>query len=166
MLIKSARCVRSVGSRGSIFAGALLAASLTLGAVAAQAGESLTIEVDRAQIVRLNEPAGSIIIGNPLIADAAIYDNKMLVVTGKSFGSTNLIILDKDGKEVLTQTLEVRPAEQAVLTMQKGPARQSYSCMPNCVPTIQSGDAPDYFSAVQSQFIAASGAAADQAKTR
>lgn len=128
----------------------------------------ILVEVDRAQLLRLEEPAGSVIIGNPMIADAAIHDHKMLVITGKSFGTTNLIILDSAGREIYSKTLEVRIGSQSVVTMHKGAARQSYSCSPVCEPALLSGDSKEYFESVRDQIVSRidSSAASGSNKTR
>lgn len=120
---------------------------------AAMAANRVLVEVDRAQLLRLDQPASAIIIGNPLIADAAVHDNKMLVITGKSFGSTNLIVLDSEGNEILTKTLEVRVGSDSVVTMHKGALRQSYSCSPLCEPTLLSGDSKEYFDLIRDQIV-------------
>lgn len=134
----------------------------------AAAGPSrVLVEVDRAQIMRLDEPAAAIIIGNPLIADAAVHDQNMIVLTGKSFGSTNMIILDHDGNEVASRTLEVRERRDAVVTMHKGTGRMSYSCSPNCEPTLLAGDSTEYFNSVRDRIVSrseASSGAADGAR--
>lgn len=125
---------------------------------------TVLVEVDRAQLLRLDEPAGAIIIGNPMIADAAIHDRNMLVITGKSFGSTNLIVLDHDGRQILSRTLEVRVAARSVVTMHKGAARQSYSCSPVCEPTLLSGDSKGYFDDLRDQIVSRNDTSAGQAR--
>ena len=65
-------------------------------AFAAHAGQ-ITVEAGKAKAVKLKANADSVIIGNPNVADVAVHDDKLLFVTGKSFGTTNLMIFDKDG---------------------------------------------------------------------
>lgn len=132
------------------------AAMLAPGAASAEDGmdsKRVVVEVDRAQIMRLEDDAAAIIVGNPLIADAAVHDQDMIIITGKSFGSTNMIVLDHKGNEVMTRTLEVRERNDAVVTMHKGTGRMSYSCSPNCEPTLLAGDSTDYFNAVRDRFV-------------
>src|SRR3972149_3054878 len=59
--------------------------------------------VDQATLVRLDRPAAEIVVGNPSIADVSVESGKVLVVTGKSFGETNLIVMDADGKACATR---------------------------------------------------------------
>src|ERR1700720_3514817 len=63
----------------------------------AGAAETLTVVLDQAQIMQLPDRVGTIIIGNPLIADVALQAGGNVVVTGKGYGSTNLIVLDPAG---------------------------------------------------------------------
>lgn len=142
-----------VPSAKALCLGLSLAAACLVPAGTALASDQMLVEVDRAQLLRLDQPAASVIIGNPVIADAAIQDQHMLVITGKSFGSTNLIVLDRNGKEIFSRVLEVRMAEKAVVTMHRGVARNSYSCSPTCEPTLRSGDAKPYFDEVKEQIV-------------
>ena len=49
----------------------------------------------------------TIVIGNPMIADASLQSGGMLVVTGKGYGATNLLALDRGGRVVLNKTVQV-----------------------------------------------------------
>jgi Flp pilus assembly secretin CpaC len=144
----------------------LTLAALALSSGLALASEQMLVEVDRAQILRLDKPAATVIIGNPMIADAAIQDQQTLVITGKSFGSTNLIVLDEDGEEVVSKVLEVRLGANSVVTMHRGAAQNSYSCAPVCEPTLRSGDSKDYFDAIRDQVVSRLDTAKAQAGAR
>jgi Flp pilus assembly secretin CpaC len=56
--------------------------------------EDLVVNYDQSQLVKLPRPAAEIIIGNPSIADVTVQNGNLLVVTGKTFGITNMIVLD------------------------------------------------------------------------
>ena len=47
--------------------------------------------------MRLPTGVATIVIGNPLIADASLQPGGLLVITGKGYGSTNLLALDRSG---------------------------------------------------------------------
>ncbi len=119
------------------------------GSLQAQTAETMLIQVDQAQILRLDEPASSIIIGNPMIADVTIHDDKMLVITGISYGSTNLIILDGEGREIVSKQLEVRLSGISQMTVQRAGSRYSYACAPKCEPVLAIGDEKEQFEAVR-----------------
>jgi Flp pilus assembly secretin CpaC len=64
--------------------------------------------LDQATLVRLPDRVATIVIGNPLIADASIQPGGVMVITGKGYGSTNVIVLDRAGAVLLEKTIEVR----------------------------------------------------------
>jgi len=116
----------------------------------ADAAETLTVVLDQAQIMPLPDRVGTIIIGNPLIADVALQAGGTMVVTGKGYGSTNLIVLDRAGTTVMTKTIQVVGPRDAVVVY-RGIDRESYSCTPTCERRITLGDAPPYFDATLGQ---------------
>ena len=134
----------------SLWAVALLAA-YAIGAKDAQA-EAVSVNIDQAQIVRLPDRVATIVIGNPLIADATLQGGGILVVTGKGYGATNLLALDRTGRVIMNQTVQVlAPAGDDLVTVYRGVERESYSCAPDCSRRITLGDSPAYFNAALSQ---------------
>jgi hypothetical protein len=129
-----------------------------LGMRGADAAETLTVVLDQAQIMPLPDRVGTIIIGNPLIADVALQAGGTMVVTGKGYGSTNLIVLDRAGATVMTKTIQVVGPRDAVVVY-RGIDRESYSCAPKCERRITLGDAPPYFDATLGQAGARSSSA-------
>src|SRR3990170_2272491 len=107
--------------------------------------------VDQATLVRLDRPASEIVVGNPSIADVSVQSGKVLVVTGKSFGETNLIVMDADGKVVANRRLIVQEPRTGFVTMYRGGARQTLHCAPYCTPPLVIGDNPDYFEAISKE---------------
>ncbi len=100
----------------------------------------MLVEIDRARIVKMPEGAKTLVIGNPTVADVTMLrTDRLMVVTGKSFGTTNLIILDADGSRV-SETLLTVVAPEDNLIVQRGMERESYSCKPDCLPAIALGD--------------------------
>ena len=49
------------------------------------------------QLLKLPERTATLVIGNPLIADAAVQPGGVVVITAKSYGMTNLVALDRAG---------------------------------------------------------------------
>ena len=141
---------------GSPFSAApriLITASVVLLTCPANALDAtLDLAVDRASVVRAPENTATIIIGNPMIADATSQKNGVLVVTGKSFGSTNIMLLDSTGA-VLSETLvNVRRASDGgTVVVQRGAKRESFSCTPRCEPVLAIGDNPDTFGQTAAQ---------------
>ena len=106
----------------------------------ATSGERVEVQLDQARVVTLPANAKTMILGNPAIADITLLKRGgALVITGKSFGETNLIALDNDGKLVVESTIRVS-ASGGKLMVQRGMQRNSYICNPRCEPTISLGD--------------------------
>lgn len=153
------RCRRLFGFRPQVLLAVAVAA--VVGAAPAQA-DTLSINVDQAQIMRLPEKIATIVIGNPLIADATLQSGGVLVVTGKGYGATNLLALDRSGRVVMEKTIQVLGAGTGdIVTVFKGVERESYSCAPNCERRITLGDSPGFFNATLTE----SGARNGQAST-
>ena len=88
----------SFGSSRTLIAlvtGATIVAAVALSAMQARAAD-LTVKYDQSQLLRLSRPVSEIIIGNPTIADVSVQSKNLLVITGKSFGKTNIILLDSE----------------------------------------------------------------------
>ncbi len=119
-------------------------ATMALDARQAKAND-LIVRYDQSQILRLPRPVSELIIGNPSIADVAIQGADILVITGKTFGVTNVIALDAERNVIQDQRVIVQRDEQRLVNLHKGAMRQSYTCSPNCQPTITIGDDPAFF---------------------
>jgi Flp pilus assembly secretin CpaC len=119
--------------------------------VAAAANETVDVAIDFAKVMRLDKPAHTIIIGNPGIADASIDDETTLILTGKTAGTTNLIVLDEDGTETLNTTIRVSSDIHQLTTVFYGRERQTFSCSPVCEQVISVGDDPSKFESATTQ---------------
>lgn len=138
---------------------ATMLAAVMFGGGAAQA-DTVTVSVDAARVMRLPERVATVVIGNPLIADASLQRGGVLVVTGKGYGATNLLALDRDGRVVLNKTVHVKgPSPRNLVTVYRGADRESYSCAPKCEPRVTLGDGSKYFAATLGQTTARNGSA-------
>jgi Flp pilus assembly secretin CpaC len=128
-----------------------LIAALAAPAIA-HAGD-IDIVVDQARLVKLPERVTTVVIGNPLIADATVQGGGLLVITGKGYGLTNLIALDRAGAVLMEKSVEVRGPRDDVVVVHRGVERETYSCAPDCQRRITLGDSPAYFDAAISQTV-------------
>jgi len=142
-------------------AAALLIALL---AIDGRAAEPLTVHVDEATLMRLPEKVGTIVIGNPLIADVTLQGGGLVVVTGKGYGTTNLIALDRDGNVLLEKPVFVTGAKDKTLVVYRGNDRQTYSCAPRCERRITLGDSPESFGPTLNQTVLRNSQAAGTAQ--
>lgn len=108
-------------------------------ATAALAGDRVNVYLDQARVLTMPANVKTMILGNPGIADVTLLKKGAMVITGKSFGETNLIALDSDGKLVVESTIRVSAAG-GKLVVQRGMVRESYICNPRCEATVSLGD--------------------------
>lgn len=128
----------------------------------AAATEVMTVQLDQARLTRLPEKASTIVVGNPLIADVSLQPGGLLILTGKGYGITNLVALDRQGSVLSEFLIKVQAATDSVVVVYRGDARESYSCTPACEPRFTLGDAPPYFDATIAQTVLRSGRAQGQ----
>ncbi|MER9330897.1 pilus assembly protein N-terminal domain-containing protein [Mesorhizobium sp. M0152] len=122
--------------RFSILIAVLLAAvSFTM---PASAGTGIEVTMNQAKIVKLSRPADTIVVGNPAIADASVQDASTIVLTGKGFGITNLVVLDQEGSPIVdAQVTVVRQAASSVRIYRRAEV-QTMSCTPYCESSYKS----------------------------
>jgi Flp pilus assembly secretin CpaC len=135
-------------TKKSLLAAAAVAA---IAAALPAAAEPISVTVDQAKVMRVSRPADIVIIGNPAIADATIQDNQTLIITGHSYGTTNLIVLDSNGQAIADELVTVGPQNEQVVSVYRRAMRQTFSCSPDCVPTLTVGDTEAAFNSVNSQ---------------
>lgn len=126
----------------------LLAMSMPAGLAAAS---DMNVAIDQTSMFSLDRPAKTLVVGNPSIADVSTQDGKIVFLMGRSFGTTNFIALDAEGKEIVNAKVTVSGAPGRVVTLQRGAARTTLSCADRCEPTAMPGDGADSFSAAAQQ---------------
>jgi len=123
--------------------------------------DPIAVNVDQAKLVRLPGKVATIVVGNPLIADVALQTGGVVVVTGKGYGATNFVAMDRSGAVLVDRVIQVEAPSDKVITVYRGIDRESYSCMPICQRRITLGDSDGYFkSTIEQAGSFASGAAA------
>jgi enolase len=135
------------------FAAALVVAVSAHVAMAPAANaQDLVVKYDQSQLLRLPRPVAEIIIGNPSVADVTVQSTNLLVITGKTFGITNVIALDSDRNVIQDQRVVVVRDQGQFVSVYKGTKRETYSCAPACNPALMAGDDGKYFADVKSGF--------------
>jgi Flp pilus assembly secretin CpaC len=106
----------------------------------------INISVDRATVIKAPANTSMVVIGNPGIADVSVQKNGVMVLTGKSFGETNMIALNDKGEMISENWLRVRPANRSAhVTVFRAGEPETYSCAPDCRPTVTLGDSEKFF---------------------
>lgn len=154
--------------RACLLIAAIVMASPAAG-LAESSPETIAVNVDQAKLVRLPGRVATIVVGNPLIADVTLQPGGMVVVTGKGYGATNFIALDRGGEVLVDRQIQVEGPSDRLVTVYRGIERESYSCMPICQRRVTLGDSEAYFNATMGQAgslsSTAGGNAGTQAKT-
>jgi Flp pilus assembly secretin CpaC len=117
----------------------------------ALANETVDVTIDFAKVMKIERPAHTIVVGNPGIADASVGDDQTLILTGKAAGTTNLIVLDDSGAEIMNATVRVSSDIRQLTTVFYGAQRQTFSCAPVCEQVISVGDDPAKFENARTQ---------------
>jgi Flp pilus assembly secretin CpaC len=111
------------------------------GAVAVLAGvclaapahaQAIEVLMNQAKIVKLARPADTIVIGNPQIADASVQDASTIVLTGKGFGVTNIVVMDAKGDLIVDEQVVVTGHFANSVRIYRRAEVQTLSCSPYC----------------------------------
>jgi hypothetical protein len=115
-------------------------------------GEAIGVYLDQSRVLKLPDRTATLVVGNPLIADISVQAGGVLVLTGKGYGTTNLIALDRNGALLMEHPVQVLGPRDNVVAVFRGVERESYSCTPDCNRRIMLGDTPAYFTANMNQY--------------
>ena len=117
----------------------------------AAAAQQYTVESGTTKPVRLSKPASSVVIGNQNIADVAVADPQLVFLTGKTFGTTNLIVLDEDNNILVSANVVVTANSANLVTVNRAGSSFTYDCPGECRDAPMIGDDPAHFSNAASQ---------------
>lgn len=118
----------------------LLAAFTALVIGGSASAQGLPVRIDQATRVTLSAPARDVVIGNPSVADVTIIDGRNLLVMGKAYGVTNLVVLDARGRTILDRQIIVSASDEGRVSFYRGPDVYNYSCAPRCERTPMPGE--------------------------
>lgn len=100
----------------------------------------IRVALDQAFPIRLAEPAEGVAIGNPSIAGVSVQNDRFLFVTGRSYGSTNLVVVGANGRLLYSGRVVVTPDETDVVMITRGVETARLECTPLCRPRPDIGD--------------------------
>lgn len=105
----------------------------------AAAASDVTLNADQAKIIFVSGQPGTVVVGNPSIADVTVQGDR-IVLMGRNYGVTNLIILDRDGNQLAALDVTVQITDKNAVHVYKAGGRMSLTCAPTCEQTLQVGD--------------------------
>ena len=124
---------------------AALGAAVVLAAPVSAAAQSasLNVEIDQARRVQLRGPAGSVIVGNPQIADVTVVDANTLYITGKGYGVTEVVAVDPVGRTVFQSQIVVTAGDgSGRVRMWRGATATGMACASSCSPSVRGTSGP------------------------
>ncbi len=130
-----------------------ITASVVSGLVLALAAsaETISVEAGKALPVRLKGEAASVVLGNKNVADVSVHDENLVFVTGKSHGTTNLMVFNRDGAEIYSADVVVTTLVSGLVTVNRSGRINTIDCTPTCRAVLNPGDDPEYFSGLIDQ---------------
>jgi len=135
----------------ALLAGAAAMIAVLAGSGLAMAETAVTIFSDQARVLTVKGKPAVAIVGNPLYADASIREG-MIVLQGRHFGTTNLVVIDADGNELANFVVTVQQTPTSRVTVYNGSGAYTYTCADNnCETTLEVGDELTHFKAIQVQ---------------
>jgi Flp pilus assembly secretin CpaC len=123
--------LRSASSSAGTIAFACVLA-LVAGQAAKAEDEMMRVFLNHAKVLKLDRPVSKVIVGNAKVADATVADSRTIVLTGKAFGTTNLVLLDAEGNALLDERILVSIDEGNTVRMFRQTERTVLSCTPSC----------------------------------
>lgn len=112
--------------------GCLIAISALATDVLAAQDDMLHVFMNHARVLKLDRPVAKVIVGNAQVADVTVADPKTIVLTGKAFGATNIVLLDADDNAIVDERILVSVDEGNTVRVYRQTDRTVLSCAPNC----------------------------------
>lgn len=118
---------------------------------AAASAQQFTVETGKTKPLKLKQTAGSVVLGNPNVADVAVHSENMLFISGKTFGTTNLIVFDSEGETIYSANIVVTTNTANMVSVNRAGANFTYDCAPACRPGLSIGDDEGHYNQIYTQ---------------
>lgn len=129
---------------------ALLACSVLMTSAAA-AAQQIVVEANKSSALKIEGNAASVVIGDPRVADVAVHDANLIFITGRTFGTTNLLIFNQEGKQLYSGDVVVTTNTSNLVSVNRAGLTNTYDCAPRCRSALAVGDEAGYFERVVTQ---------------
>jgi len=115
-------------------AGSLLLTIIVASVVAATvaSAESTVIHLNQSRRLVLGGAAANVIVSDPAVADVTLFDAHSVILLGKGYGATEILVMDRAGRTLLDDHVTVTPSDSGVVTLHRGVNSVEYSCAPRC----------------------------------
>jgi hypothetical protein len=151
------------GKTRALFRLSLTTAMMLLATAPLLAGTSINVGADHARIVSVTGTPSAVVVGNPMFADVSVQQG-VIIVHGRNFGATNVIVLDVDGNQLAAFDVNVTSAGDRNISVFKAGHAFSSVCAPLCQYTLQTGEDPEWFKVLNEQNAGKAGQSAGAIK--
>lgn len=121
--------------------------------------QEVQVALDQSRPITLPNSATGVVVGNPSVAGVSIQNDRLLFVTGRSYGSTNLIVVGPTGRPIYETRVTVVPDETNVVMVTRGAATSRLDCNPLCRRRPDISDDQASFAQTNEQIAARNGQA-------
>ncbi|MCA1935712.1 pilus assembly protein N-terminal domain-containing protein [Asticcacaulis sp.] len=112
---------------------ACLAVAALLPVGAAEAASKIVVEKNHSARVVLPAPAGSVIVGNPDVADVTVVDSRTIYIIGRGFGRSSVSVTDSTGRNIFDADVMVGTPVEGGVTVYKGMKSSTLICGRTCI---------------------------------
>ena len=114
--------------------------ALALLAAHAARAESLSVALDHSARLHVSG-AANVVVGDPTVADVTVMDGHTVFVEGRNYGSSAIVITDREGRTVYSGDVTVvRPASG--VSVYRGLVRSDFACAPDCTAVQHAATTP------------------------
>ena len=92
--------------------------------------ESLSVALDHSARLHVNN-ASTVVVGDATVADVTVVDGHTVFVQGRNYGSTAIVVNDRDGRTVFSGDVTVVRPDRGV-SVYRGLIRSDFACAPDC----------------------------------
>jgi hypothetical protein len=103
-----------------------------VGAVASARAGGIAVGLNEVRRVQLKGSAATVMIGDSKIADVSMSDAHSLIITGRGFGTTGLMVTDDRGRTLLSGEIMVSAPDEGRVTVFHGVDTVQYACGGHC----------------------------------
>jgi hypothetical protein len=111
-------------------------ASISYGGAPVQGGDThpkLALTPDKSELVRLDQDAGSIIVGNPDHLGVLMDNRRLLILVPRVPGATYLTVLDRQGQVIMQRPVIVASPKQNYVRIRRSCTGGDKDCNPTSV---------------------------------
>lgn len=118
------------------FACALGVLALAPGSRAQDLAARITVPVNQARPLSLPAPAAGVAVGNPQVLAVSVQSDKLMFLTGRAVGVTNVVVVDSEGRTIIDQEVQVSSNEAGSVVLLRGAQSVRHECSPVCTPSL------------------------------